>query len=146
VTDAGNSLTNVLQTAATYASLAASGAACCIMFLMPFRLPSAISADISTYSQQPGDDYRSPEDNLRLWQFLSVSWMAPLLSIGRKRQLNESDVWLLPFEFQHKGLNEKFHELKGSVLYRLLQANGIDILIITLIATVQMICGIVCYS
>jgi hypothetical protein len=113
---------------------------------MPFRPPSTISADISTYSQQPGDNYRSPEDNLRLWQFLSVSWMAPLLSVGRKRQLSESDVWLLPFEFRHKELNEKFRKLKGSVLYRLLQANGIDILIITLIATVQLICGIVCYS
>lgn len=67
--------------------------------------------------------------------------MAPLISIGRKRQLQEEDVWFLGFEFQHRKLHEKFRRLKGSVVGRLLQANGIDVLIITTIAIVQMLCG-----
>lgn len=124
-----------------YASLGAAGAACCIILLMPFQEQSATSSDISAVGQQPDSAFRSPEDNLRLWQFLSVSWMAPLISTGKHRQLNEPDVWYLPFEFQHKKLDERFRQLKGSVVRRLLHANGIDVAILILIAIVQMICS-----
>ncbi|KAJ5174294.1 uncharacterized protein N7482_000171 [Penicillium canariense] len=96
--------------------------------------------DISAVGQPPCSDFRSPEDNLRLWQFLTVSWMAPLISLGRKRQLNEQDVWQLGFEFQHSRLHEKFRRIRGSVLRRVLKANGLDVLIISGIATVQMFC------
>lgn len=129
-----------------YASLGAAGAACCIILLMPFQEQSAISSNISAVGQQPNSAFRSPEDNLRLWQFLSVSWMAPLISTGKYRQLHEPDVWYLPFEFQHKKLDEKFRQLNGSVVRRLLQANGIDVVILTLIAIVQMICSMSCFS
>lgn len=78
---------------------------------------------------------------MRLWQFLTVTWMAPLISIGRKRQLHEDDVWFLGFEFQHRRLHDKFRRLRGSAISRLLQANGIDIFTITVIAIVQMLCG-----
>ena len=64
------------------------------------------------------------------------------MAIGKKRQLDEDDVWYLGFEFQHKRLHEKFRQLQGSVLSRLLQANGIDIFIISAISIVQMICGL----
>ncbi|PWY75118.1 ABC transporter [Aspergillus heteromorphus CBS 117.55] len=111
-----------------------------IILMMPFRGPSLPCMDIGAVGQQPSSKYRSPEDNLRLWQFLSVSWMAPLMSIGRARQLQEDDVWFLGFEFQHLRLHERFRKLKGSVISRLLQANGIDVLIITTIAIVQMVC------
>jgi hypothetical protein len=67
--------------------------------------------------------------------------MAPLISIGKKRQLDEDDVWFLGFEFQHCRLHDKFRRLKGSVIGRLLRANGVDIVIISTIAIVQMICG-----
>jgi ABC-type multidrug transport system fused ATPase/permease subunit len=66
--------------------------------------------------------------------------MAPLISIGKKRQLDEDDVWFLGFEFQHCRLHDKFRRLKGSVIGRLLRANGVDIVIISTIAIVQMIC------
>lgn len=112
-----------------------------IILFMPLRAPALPCLDIAAVGQQPSSDFRSPEDNLRLWQFLSVSWMAPLISIGRKRQLNEDDVWSLGFEFQHQRLHEKFRRLRGSVISRLLQANGIDIFIISVFAIVQMFCG-----
>lgn len=114
---------------------------CLVILMMPLRGPLLPCMDIGAVGQPPSSKYRSPEDNLRLWQFLSVSWMAPLISIGRKRQLQEEDVWFLGFEFQHRKLHEKFRRLKGSVVGRLLQANGIDVLIITTIAIVQMLCG-----
>jgi hypothetical protein len=124
-----------------YIAAASSAAACVTILIMPFREHSLPSIDISAVGQQPSSGFRTPEDNLKLWQFLTVSWMAPLISTGRKRQLNEHDVWLLGFEFQHRRLHEKFRQLRGSVLGRLLQANGIDVFIISTISIVQIICG-----
>lgn len=126
---------------ARYIAAASSAAACATILLMPFREPSLPSIDISAVGQQPSSDFRTPEDNLKLWQFLTVSWMAPLIYTGRKRQLHENDVWLLGFEFQHRRLHEKFRQLRGSVLGRLLRANGIDVFIISTISIVQIICG-----
>ena len=108
---------------------------------MPLREPALPCIDIAAVAQRPSSDFRSPEDNLRLWQFLTVSWMAPLISIGRKRQIQEDDVWYLGFQFQHQRLHDKFRRLRGSVVSRLLQANGIDIFIIALIAIAQLLCG-----
>ncbi|KAL4817175.1 integral peroxisomal membrane peroxin-domain-containing protein [Aspergillus spinulosporus] len=113
---------------------------CAVTLAMPLRPASLPCINISAVGQKPSSNFRSPEDNLRLWQFFSVSWMAPLMAIGKKRRLDEDDVWYLGFEFQHKRLHEKFRQLQGSVLSRLLQANGIDIFIISTIAIVQMIC------
>ncbi|KAL5333352.1 hypothetical protein BJX70DRAFT_68566 [Aspergillus crustosus] len=119
---------------------AASVLGCVVTLTMPLRPASLPLIDISAVAQKPSSDFRSPEDNLRLWHFFTVSWMAPLMSVGKERQLDEGDVWSLGFEFQHKRLHEKFRELKGSVIGRLLQANGIDILIISTISLLQMIC------
>ena len=127
----------------------AAGAAvlgCLVIILMPVRVPTLPCIDIAAVGQQPSSNFRSPEDNLRLWQFLTVSWMAPLISTGKKRQLQEDDVWFLGFEFQHRRLHDKFRRLRGSVIGRLLHANGIDVFIITTIAIVQMICGMLLYA
>jgi len=128
------------RTIARYVAAAASLGACFTILLMPFRNPSLPVSNISAVGQAPCSGFRSPEDNLRLWHFLTVSWMAPLISLGRKRQLNEPDVWLLGYEFQHHRLHEKFSRIHGAVLGRLLKANGLDIAIISAIATVQMFC------
>lgn len=129
-----------LKVVSHYVAMAASVTACVIILLMPLRATALPRFDIAAVGQQPSSQFRSPEDNLRLWQFLTVSWMAPMVSTGRKRQLNEDDVWSLGFEFQHQRLHEKFRRLRGSVINRLLQANGIDICIISLFAFVQMFC------
>ncbi|EAU31366.1 hypothetical protein ATEG_08193 [Aspergillus terreus NIH2624] len=125
---------------AYYVAAGTALVACTTILAMPFRKPSLPWMGIGVVGHPPSSDYRSPEDNLRLWQFLSVSWMAPLMSIGKKRQLNEDDVWFLGFEFQHRRLHDKFRQLKGSVIARLLRANGIDVAIITTISIVQMLC------
>jgi len=87
--------------------------------------------EISKAFAQPTSSLRSPEDNISLWQWMSVSWMSPLVSIGVKRQMHENDVWLLPYEFHHGRLHLLFRELTGSVFIRLLKANGFDLIIIT---------------
>lgn len=118
---------------------------CMVSLTMPFRPPALPCVDISAVGQAPSSDFRSPEDNLRPWHFFTVSWMAPLMAVGKDRQLDEGDVWYLPFEFQHKRLHEKFRQLRGSVIGRLLRANGIDVLIISTISIVQMTCGMTVY-
>ena len=125
-----------------YTAACAAVCACICILLMPLRVPTLPCIDIAAVGQRPSSDFRSPEDNLRLWQFLTVSWMAPLISIGRNRQIQEDDVWYLGFQFQHQRLHDKFRRLRGSVVSRLLQANGIDIFIIALVAIVQLLCGL----
>lgn len=126
---------------ARYIAAAASAAASATILLMPFREPSLPSVNISAVGQESSSDFRSPEDNLKLWQFLTVSWMAPLISTGSKRKLNESDVWLLGFDFQHSRLHEKFRRLRGSVLARVLRANGIEVFFTCAVSTITLICG-----
>lgn len=101
------------------------------------RDPNMPTTDISKPSSSPTSELRSPEDNLTLWQFLSVSWMSPLITLGAKRQLHDEDVWFLPYDFQHNRLHILFRELKGSVVKRLLLANGLDLIITTTLAILE---------
>jgi hypothetical protein len=128
------------EEAVHYVAILATLASIAII-LVPMRPASMKSASISSVGTTPNSKQRSPEDDLRLWQFLCVSWISPLMAIGKKRQLQEEDVWLLGFEFQHKRLNETFRQLRGSVFARLFQANGIDCCILILIALIRLICG-----
>lgn len=132
----------VTRLPAYYVAGGAALGGCVTILLMPLREPSVPIYEIAAVGQPSSSDFRSPEDNLKLWQFLSVSWMAPLISIGKKRRLDEDDVWFLGFEFQHRRLHEKFRRLKGSVVGRLLHANGIDLVIVSTIALAMMICGL----
>lgn len=120
-------LTNHVDILAFVVSIAAN----CVVLNMPLRPRELLVDDISQVGAIPTSELRSPEDNLTLWQFMTVSWMAPLLAIGKSRQLNGEDVWFLGYEFHHKRLHNAFRELQGSVIRRLLNANGIDLMIIT---------------
>jgi hypothetical protein len=102
-----------------------------VILVMPLRHPYLPKNQISPAFGPPTSELRSPEDDLTVWQFMTVSWMAPLMSIGNKRQLNDEDVWQLGYEFQHRMLHDTFRELKGSVLGRLFKANGLDLVIIS---------------
>ncbi|KAM7195608.1 putative ATP-dependent permease [Rhypophila sp. PSN 637] len=102
-----------------------------VMLNMPMRDPLLSSDDIGKPFGTPSYHVRSPEDILTLWQWMTVSWMAPLMSIGYKRQLHDQDVWKLAYEFQHDRLHNLFRQVTGSVLARLLKANGLDLIITT---------------
>lgn len=127
-------LTNDLP--AIFALLSSLGATIVIL-LMPLRDQNLPSEGISPTFSPPTSELRTPEDDLTLWQFMSVSWMAPLISLGNSRQLNDDDVWFLGYEFQHRKLHDRFRELQGSVIKRLLEANGIDLLIISMLACIE---------
>ena len=120
--------------------LTASGVIILIL-RMPLRNPKLSSRGISSPFDRPSHDLRSPEDNLTLWQFMTVSWMSPLISLGSARQLNEEDVWSLGREFQHRLLHDRFNELQGSVTRRLLVANGLDLVITSSLAVLESIAG-----
>ena len=107
------------------------------MICMPLRDPDLPKDGISSPFGHPTSQLRSPEDDLNLWQFMTVSWMSPLISLGSARQLNDEDVWSLAFEFQHTILHHSFRELKGSVIKRLLTANGLDLVIISSLALLE---------
>ena len=108
-----------------------------VILCMPLRNPELPKDRISPPFAHPTSQLRSPEDNLTLWQFMTVSWMVPLISLGSSRQLNDEDVWSLAFEFQHSMLHDKFRELKGSVIRRLIMANGLDLVIVSLLAVLE---------
>jgi len=110
-----------------------------IILIMPLRDPSIPSEEISPAFSPPTYALRSPEDNLTLWQFMTVSWMAPLISLGNERQLSDDDVWSLSYEFRHRVLHDSFRELKGSVISRLLQANGLDLFIVSALGILELV-------
>lgn len=109
-----------------------------IVVNMPLRNPALSHADISPAFSLPSNAYRSPEDNMTLFQWMTVSWLSPLIKLGNKRQLHDEDVWMLGFEFQHRHLHDTFRELKGSLIRRLLVANWIDLVLLTLLAIFEL--------
>lgn len=108
-----------------------------IILFMPLRDVYLPTDEISPVGSPSTRDLRTPEDNLSLWQFMTVSWMKPMINLGNERQLNNEDVWSLGYQFQHSNLHSTFRELKGSVLKRLLDANGIDLIIIAVLSIVE---------
>lgn len=123
----------------TLLSIISAFGAICVIANVPLRdqrLPRHMIGHSS--GGFPSALLRSPEDNLTLWQFMSVSWMAPLIKLGNVKQLNDDEVWDLGYEFKHGPLTEKFRELEGSVLVRLLKANGIDLMIMGVLAITEL--------
>ncbi|KAK8082020.1 ATP-dependent bile acid permease [Apiospora saccharicola] len=108
-----------------------------IVLSMPMRDPVLGNEGIAGKYDAASVELRSPEDDVSLWQWMSVSWLKPLLRKGYKQQLDDSDVWLLPYEFQHARLHELFRSLPGSLIKRLMLANGLDLMIITFLALVE---------
>ena len=108
-----------------------------VVLCMPLRSPELTTDHISAPFDPPTSRFRSPEENLTPWQFMSVSWMSTLIALGSMRQLEDEDVWSLSYEFQHKALHQRFRELRGSVIKRLLEANWIDLAILTALALLE---------
>ncbi|EHK21151.1 uncharacterized protein TRIVIDRAFT_51752 [Trichoderma virens Gv29-8] len=102
--------------------------------MMPLREPSWGNKDIGQAGGQPSRNLRSPEDDLSLFRFWSMSWVNPLALLCRKREITEEDVWQLPYEFQHSRLYMAFRDLQGKLLLCLIEANGLDLSIATLLA------------
>ncbi|KAJ9161727.1 p-loop containing nucleoside triphosphate hydrolase protein [Coniochaeta hoffmannii] len=96
---------------------------------MPLRQPALGEDDISKPFTTPTSSLRSPEDLITTWQWMTVSWMSPLIGVGKSRQIHGEDVWFLPLDFQHTRLHQLFRDVQGSVIGRLFKANGTDLII-----------------
>lgn len=106
---------------------------------MPMTDPRLLRENISTAYTTPTSELRSPEDDITLWQFLAVSWMGPLISTGYRRQLHESDVWKLSYQFLHRALHDAFSTVPGTMIVRVVKANAIDIFITMALGLIELL-------
>ncbi|KAH6648570.1 ABC transporter [Truncatella angustata] len=113
-----------------------------IILSMPMRDPGLSAEGIAGPHDKATNKLRSPEDKLTLWQFMTVSWMGPMMRVASKKTLNDEDVWLLPFEFQHSRLHMLFQDLRGSLIWRLILANGLDLMITTSLGILEMVANL----
>jgi hypothetical protein len=97
-----------------------------VIINMPLRDPSLPNEEISPVYSAPTASLRTPEDSLTPLQFMTVSWMGPLIEKGITRKMGEEDVWDLGWEFKHARLHDAFRQLEGSVTKRIFVANGMD--------------------
>ncbi|KAH8738219.1 hypothetical protein BGZ61DRAFT_439788 [Ilyonectria robusta] len=104
---------------------------------MPLRDPSWDISDIGSPRLPSSSHLRSPEDNLTLFQFWTMSWVYPLAFAAKNREITVEDVWQLPFEFQHTRLYMAFRELEGKLLPCLIEANGLDLFLATSLSIVE---------
>lgn len=109
-----------------------------IVLNMPLRDPALSRDGISPVSGEPTSKLRTPEDNLTPFQYMTVSWMRPLITKGKTRSMEDEDVWDLGYEFKHERLHSTFRVLEGSVTKRVFAANGIDLVITTLLGLFQL--------
>jgi hypothetical protein len=125
-----------------YVTISAAVVCIAIVLLMPFRPISPGSGTISVAGTTPTDTERSPEDGLRLWQFLTTSWIEPVLKIGKVRQLEKEDVWKLGYAFQNGRIAAAFRQVQSStMLRRLLKANAVDCCILIPLTLIILFCG-----
>lgn len=135
---------SVLRSQGLYSSVdvVVALAAIATILNMPMRTPGFSYDEVAPVSAPPTSRLRSPEDRLSLFQFMTVSWMNPLISLGKGKKLEDEDVWRLSFEFQHQTLHDNFRELKGTVVRRLLAANGLDLIITTFLGVTESVASV----
>ncbi|CBX90728.1 similar to ABC bile acid transporter [Plenodomus lingam JN3] len=109
-----------------------------VILNMPLRDPLLPKKGISPVSGPPTVELRTPEDDLTPWQYMTVSWMEPLIQKGVTRQMDDKDVWDLGWEFKHARLHEAFRQLHGSVTRRIFVANGMDLVRTTSLNTIRL--------
>ncbi|KAH9868882.1 hypothetical protein J1614_007957 [Plenodomus biglobosus] len=109
-----------------------------VVLNMPLRDPLLPKKGISPVFGPPNVGMRTPEDDLTPWQYMTVSWMEPLIQKGVKRQIDDEDVWDLGWEFKHARLHEAFRQLHGSVTKRIFVANGMDLVRTTSLDMLQL--------
>jgi hypothetical protein len=105
---------------------------------MPLRDPTLSDEEISPVYSAPTVQLRTPEDNLTPLQYMTVSWMSPLIKKGMTKKMDDEDVWDLGWEFKHARLHDKFRTLEGSVTKRIFLANGMDCVYTTSLAVFRL--------
>ncbi|KAG9310797.1 hypothetical protein JVU11DRAFT_8649 [Chiua virens] len=95
-----------------------------IVSTMPMQLPS------SRINKEDISVKYSPEDYVTIFQWITFSWVYPLIRRGTSTTMNEEDVWNLSPTTQSRPVLSKFATVKGaSLLRRLFWANSLDLII-----------------
>ncbi|KAJ7062906.1 hypothetical protein C8F01DRAFT_986153 [Mycena amicta] len=70
----------------------------------------------------------SPEDYVTLYQWITFSWVYPLVKKGTYTTLNEKDVWSMSPTMQSRPVFVKFQTIyRSTLLRRIIAANSLDI-------------------
>lgn len=90
---------------------------------MPFQLPSNRIKKEDIYVKH------SPEDYATMWEWITFSWVYPLIIRGSNMTMNEDDVWKLSPTQQSRPVFIKFSTIiRSSLLRRLWAANSKDLI------------------
>ncbi|PWN24930.1 P-loop containing nucleoside triphosphate hydrolase protein [Jaminaea rosea] len=113
-----------------YAGHSLSLLICALALTSIFAMPLSLEVPIDSKS--------AGEDRCSLWQWMTFSWLSPLISTAVERTLEKDDVWKLSRYCQSTLLLRKFKQVKGSTLpRRILRANNHDILLDLLLTLVS---------
>ncbi|KAG8762089.1 hypothetical protein FRC11_011215 [Ceratobasidium sp. 423] len=81
------------------------------------------------------------EDHCTLWQWMTFTWVSPIISLGASRPLEEKDLWQLSRSMRTRVLMRKFLQVqRSSLLRRILVANAMDLFLdgsLTVISTLM---------
>ncbi|KAJ7123089.1 multidrug resistance-associated ABC transporter [Mycena epipterygia] len=78
----------------------------------------------------------SPEDCTRLWEWITFSWVYPLVKHGTHDTLNEKDVWDLSPTLQSRQTFRKFQSIQRATLLRRLFAASSRDMILDFVGTI----------
>ncbi|KAF8836435.1 P-loop containing nucleoside triphosphate hydrolase protein [Paxillus ammoniavirescens] len=91
---------------------------------MPMELPSSRVNKEDIYVKY------SPEDYVTIFEWVTFSWVYPLIKRGTRMNMNEDDVWNLSPTTQSRPVFAKFSTTRGSTLLRrLFWANSLDLIL-----------------
>jgi hypothetical protein len=126
----------------TYGTMISTVISVVTVLSMQLRPVTDLSELVKTYGVARSSKERNPEDSLRLWQFLTFSWVWPLLAIGKERQINQQDVWARAYELRN-GYVAKTRSTLGylPIVRKLLKENAVDSSLLVLLSLVSLSCG-----
>lgn len=107
------------------ASLLVTSCALALIFSMPLTDVDP-SPDTPEHTRPPAG-----EDRCTLWQWMTFSWMSPLIDLAVERTIEKENVWQLSEGCRSNLLVRKFKQVSSarSLPWRVIAANGHDILL-----------------
>ncbi|KIY50596.1 hypothetical protein FISHEDRAFT_39032 [Fistulina hepatica ATCC 64428] len=105
-----------------------------MILTMPMDLPS------SHVKKEEIGKTLTPEDYVTLAQWMTFSWVYPLVKKGRNTTLKEEDAWELSPTLQSRPIFVKFFDIKtNSLLKRLFWANSMDMFLDMILSFVSVL-------
>lgn len=110
----------IAQIFASLASLVAIG----LIFSLP--LTEHRRAPLPDATNRPP----AAEDHCTLWEWMSFSWMTPMIKLASQRTLDKPDVWRLSTSMRSSLLSAKFKRVQASSLpWKVIKANKHDMVL-----------------